>query len=162
MIKQKVGRCIDCPPGSEEQPLIAKRCNFHYWAFREKVNKDKPKNIAKKLQGKVMGIYFASQVLVMPERCEESGQLLPKSPAWMRKACIAHILKKRADYGFPSVAIHPLNRIFLHPDIHTNMDNLGERYILKMKSLPLMRERVKKLLPLLTADELNRVPWYFL
>lgn len=105
---------------------------------------------------------MASQALTMPERCEESGRPLPKSPEWMRRACIAHILPKRPDFGFPSVAIHPQNRIFLHPDIHTDMDNFGESYIVKMKSLAIMKERVKQLLPHLTPDELRRVPHYFL
>lgn len=158
-MKPKTGNCIDCGNSS---PLIAKRCQNCYWRHRSSINASKPKNKAKKAQKQVLGTYFASQILAMPEKCEESGVLLPKSPDWMRKACIAHILKKRADFGFPSVAIHPLNRIFLHPDIHTNMDNLGKDYIMKMKSLPIMKERVAQLLPLLTPEELRRVPDYFL
>lgn len=161
-IKTPIGKCIDCPAGSPDKPLTAKRCGTHYWAYRSKVNAEKPKNKAKKEAKKIVGAYMASEAIPFPEFCEESGQRLPKSPEWMRRACKAHILKKRADYGFPSVAIHPKNMIFLMPDIHSNMDNLGEAYILKMKSLPLMRERVKILIPLLTPEELNRVPDYFL
>lgn len=162
MIKQKTGRCIDCPGGSPDVPLIAKRCQMHYWKHRESVNKKKPRNIAKKITKQVNGAFIASQTLVMPERCEECMTRLPKAPEWMRRACIAHILPKRSEHGFPSVAIHPLNKLFLCPDCHTNMDNLGKEYILKMKMLPVMRERVAQLLPLLTEKELNRVPDYFL
>ena len=173
-IKQKVGKCIDpeCGPRSKDVPLIAKKCRYHYWKDRASLKADKTGNPAKNsiildksakdIQSKVMGTYFASQSLAMPKYCEESGVRLPTFPAWLKKSCMAHILKKRQDYGFPSVALHPQNMIFLHPDIHTNMDNLGDIYILKMKSLPLMRERVAILLPLLTPIEFNRVPDYFL
>lgn len=162
MIKAKRGKCIDCPPGAGEVPLTAKRCKTHYWAHRRQVNQQKPRNQQKKAEKGTFAVFFASQALVFPDKCEESGQPLPKSPAWMKKACIAHILKKRSDFGFPSVATHPSNKIFLHPDIHANMDNLGESYILKMKSLPVMKERVKILLPFLTEEERNRVPDYLL
>lgn len=162
-IRQNIGRCKDDDhTDTKEVPLIAGRCQFHYWQHRQQVNKDKPKNKAKKAEKATFAVFFANQALTFPEKCEETGQRLPKSPAWMKRACIAHILKKRSDYGFPSVATHPANKIFLHPDVHSNMDNLGEAYILKMKSLPIMKERVKILLPFLTPEELNRVPEYLL
>lgn len=161
MIKTKHKVCKDCPPGTSPGPVTAGRCKTHYWAYRRKVNDEKRANKDKKAVKGIVGVYMASQTLKVPECCEESGQPLPKS-GFMRRACIAHILPKRPDYGFPSVAAHPMNKIFLHPDIHANMDNLGSEYILKMKSLPLMRERVKVLIPLLTDEELKRVPEYFL
>lgn len=40
-IKQKVGKCLDCPEGSPEKPLIAKRCNTHYWTYRASVKTPK-------------------------------------------------------------------------------------------------------------------------
>ena len=162
MIKQKKGQCIDCPPGSHEVPLIAKRCKFHYWQHRAKENSHSVKKAAKEARQAELKVFFAKETLVMPDKCEESGQQLPKNTAWLRRACIAHILPKRPDFGFPSVATHPMNKIFLHPDIHANMDNLGREYVLKMKSLPIMKERVKVLLPFLTHEELNRVPDYLL
>lgn len=161
-IKQKTGVCIDCPTGSREVPLIAKRCKNHYWQHRAKENTHSVKKAAKEARQAELKVFFANQTLVMPDKCEESGQQLPKSPAWLKKACIAHILPKRPDFGFPSVAAHPMNKIFLHPDIHSNMDNLGRDYIMKMKSLPVMKERVAILFPLLTPEEKNRVPEYFL
>lgn len=162
MIKVKKGKCVDCPPGSGDVPLTARRCQGHYWKHRHQVNKEKAGNKAKRAEKDTFAMFFASQALTFPEFCEETGQRLPKSPAWMKKACIAHILKKRSDFGFPSVATHPTNKIFLHPDVHANMDNLGREYILKMKSLPVMKARVKILLPFLTPEELNRVPDYLL
>lgn len=161
-MKPNKGKCIDCPPDAGIVPIIAGRCGKHYWPYRNKVNREKAGKQAKEARAGELKVFFASQARVFPDKCEESGQPLPKSPAWLKKACIAHILKKRADFGFPSVATHPSNKIFLHPDIHSNMDNLGKDYILKMKSLPVMKERVKILLPFLTPEELNRVPDYLL
>jgi hypothetical protein len=162
MIKQKIAKCKDCPPEAEPGPVTAGRCRTHYWKHRQKVNTSKPRNVDKRQRQDELKTYFANQTIMMPELCEESGQPLPRSPAWLKKACIAHILPKRPDVGFPSVATHPQNRVFLDPDIHTDMDNFGESYVMKMKCLPLMRDRVKVLLPLLTPEELRRVPEYLL
>lgn len=161
-IKQKVGKCIECPAGTADAPLIAKRCQSHYWRHRSKVSAEKPRNQAKNEENKVLGTYFANEVLQMPRCCEECDAVLPTSVAWMRRATVAHILKKRSDYGFPSVAIHPLNKMFLCIDCHTNFDNLGDVFILKMKMLPEIKSRVAQLLPLLTPGELNKVPEYLL
>lgn len=40
-IKPKKGPCIDCPEGSPEKYLIAKRCESHYDFHRAKVNAEK-------------------------------------------------------------------------------------------------------------------------
>ncbi len=172
MIKAKIGTCIDCPPDSREVPLVAERCQSHYWRYRASLKKDKalkqqrnstiaPKS-AKDVQAQTMGTYFANQAHKMPKYCEETGQLLPTFPAWLKLSCMAHILKKRKGFGFESVATHPLNMCFVMPDIHTNIDNLGEEYIVKLKIYPILKERVRQLLPLLTEKELNKVPQYYL
>ena len=161
-IKHKIGLCKKCPPGSKEVPLIAGLCKNHYWEHRRDVNSKKPAAQAKKVAKTVVGAFFASQSLVMPRCCEECGDPLPKSPEWMRRACIAHIFRKRADFGFPSVDIHPMNKMFLCIDCHANFDNLGDIFITKMRMLPIIKERVAILLPLLTAKELARVPVYLL
>ena len=158
-IKPKKGICTDC---KNEAYLTAKRCKNCYWSYRNSLSAKKPKQIAKKENAKVLNTFFASQTLLIPDLCEECGKPLPKGDTWMRRATIAHILPKREEYGFPSVACHPMNKIFLCIDCHTNMDNLGSMFILKMKSLPIMKERVKHLLPHLTPKELNKVPDYFL
>lgn len=158
-IKPKIGICKIC---QKQGPVIAGLCNTHYWANRDKINAAKPKAKEKKEVGKVVGAFIGAQTLVMPENCEECGNPLPKSPPWMRRSCIAHILKKRTDYGFPSVAIHPLNVLFLCHTCHADFDNLGESHILKMKTLPLMKERVNVLLQFLNTNEFNKIPAYYL
>lgn len=46
-IKIKTGICVDCGPGSKEQPLTAKRCKSHYWNYRASLKPVKIKDIAK-------------------------------------------------------------------------------------------------------------------
>lgn len=45
-IKIKTGKCLDCPPDAPYRPLIAKRCQTHYKAYRNQVNSEKrPKEV---------------------------------------------------------------------------------------------------------------------
>lgn len=44
MIKQKIGKCSECDSSAPEQPLIAGKCQRHYWQFRSKQwKKSEPK-----------------------------------------------------------------------------------------------------------------------
>ena len=44
MIKQKIGKCSECEQSTPEQPLIAGKCQRHYWQFRStKWKKSEPK-----------------------------------------------------------------------------------------------------------------------
>ena len=46
MIKQKTGKCSECEQSAPEQPLIAGKCQRHYWQFRStKWKKSEPKEI---------------------------------------------------------------------------------------------------------------------
>ena len=140
----KIGKCIDCAPDAPAKPLIAKRCEFHYKTHRNKVNAGKKHNVEKKAFKKDLNVYFASQILQIPATCENCGCDI----RWQRekhpRMLVAHILPKRKSGGFPSVATHPLNRVFLCPDCHTQMDNKGEDFVKKMKIYPIMIERLKK------------------
>lgn len=41
-IKDKIGQCIDCPPGTPDQPIIKNRCKkMHYKRHRAEVNYSK-------------------------------------------------------------------------------------------------------------------------
>ena len=44
MIKQQIGKCSECEQSAPEQPLIAGKCQRHYWQFRStKWKKSEPK-----------------------------------------------------------------------------------------------------------------------
>lgn len=58
-IKTKTGKCIDCPSGTNEKPLISKRCQLHYKVFRAESNaKKNPKTEWKSEKRKEMNIFL--------------------------------------------------------------------------------------------------------
>lgn len=157
-MKAKKGKCVDCPSGTPEKYLIAKRCEFHYKLHRNKVNAGKKHNVEKREYKKELNVYFANQILITPKRCEECGADLSYWKNSMPRAIIAHILPKSK---FKSVATHPKNKMFFCPSpCHADFDNKGEDFAKTMKSLPLMRERFEEFKNLLTSQELARVPKY--
>lgn len=155
-IKQKVGQCIDCEPGPDK-PLIAKRCNFHYWKYR---NSLKPPAEDKFQDKKLMDIWFAEQVNQLPKCCENCGEPLIQFAPWAAKAYIAHIVPKRL---FISVKRHPLNRMFLCLICHTNYDNWGDGD--KISSMPvfgLLVERFMTFRSSIADDEWKHLPGYLI
>ena len=146
-MKAKKGKCVDCPSGTPEKYLIAKRCEFHYKLHRNKVNAGKKHNVEKREYKKELNVFFASQILQIPPCCEECGDDIRYWREKNPRMLVAHILPKRPNGGFPSVATHPLNRVFLCPDCHTNMDLKGKDFVKKMKTYPLMVERLKTFYP---------------
>lgn len=159
-MKPKKGKCIDCPAGSAETYLTAGRCSRHYWLHRQKVNSGKKHNQEKKEAKKQLNVFFASQILEIPPTCENCGTDIRYQKKINARALVAHILPKRKTGGFPSVATHPKNRLFLCFDCHTNLDNKGSEFAEKMPALPLMRERFNGFKNLLTNEELQKVPEY--
>lgn len=165
-IPLKKGRC-EVEGCSYFGPLIAKKCKDHYWEHRANVkNKGAQKPLKspnkggnEKEQDKELQIWFLQQIQQAPKCCEECGVSLRPVLSWNPKIAIAHILPKRKG-KFPSVKTHPDNRMFYCWDCHTNFDNLGSEYAYKMQSLPLMRERYKKIEPFLTEKEITLVPNY--
>lgn len=160
-MKKKIGICIDCE--KEKYIYSKKRCKDCYWINNRKENaeKNKEKLLAKSQKKKALGIFFASQLLEVSKNCEECGTDLTywiKSKFW--RAIIAHILPKRETGGFPSVAMHPRNRMFYCPDCHTDFDNKGSDHVSKMRSLPIMRQRYLEFKDCLTIAEQQRVPDY--
>lgn len=159
-MKPKQGKCIDCPTGSKDVPLIAKRCQNHYWKHREEVNKDKKGKTEKKQKKAKLDVFFASELQQVPRCCDECGASLAHTMAISRKAVVAHVLPKR---HFESIMLHPWNKFFACGDCHTNFDNLGEPFVIKMKMYPELKRRVQEiLLPLIEPQEMKYIPTYFL
>lgn len=159
-MKPKKGHCIDCPDGSPEKYLTAKRCGFHYKKHRAAISAAKPKARAKVAKKAELNIFFASQILDIPAKCENCPNDIRYWRQINPRMLVAHILPKREVGGFPQVATHPLNRVFLCPDCHTNFDNKGEAFALTMPALPLIIERFNGFKNLLSISDLQRIPNY--
>lgn len=75
------------------------------------------------------------------------------------EAACCHILPKRKPYGFPSVATHPLNRIFLGSacGCHQKFDRSWEDAA-KMNVWPLVLVAMETILPYIAPGELKNLP----
>ena len=102
-------------------------------------------------------LYFklaATELAKMPY-CMECGEFIP---SWAYRSATAHILPKRKEFGFPSVASNPLNRLFLcgingcHDKTHTWAT------FETMKVWPLAVESFKKIYPYINKVELKNIP----
>lgn len=160
-IKPKTGKCLDCGPNEPHRYVMAGRCyvapNFHYQKHKEDVYKKRQsyKKKAKTLRtsakcGITLGQWFNNQIAIMPKECENCEAYLNPYVPWSARAYIAHIVPKR---NIESVMVHPLNRLFLCIDCHTNYDNWLNKDIMLMKCWPIAVARFNKFKHLIEADE---------
>lgn len=165
MRKYKIGECVDCLINGDnsQKPLIKDRCESHYWRYRSSLKKpkEKQKTYTTISRGKVkqtdpdLQKWFELQVSLCYRYCECCGEPI-FSPS---KLNIAHILPKREN-KFPEVKTHPLNVIYLCWDCHTNYDNQGESFALKMPCLNKMKSRVLQMQEHLSISQWQRIPEY--
>jgi hypothetical protein len=165
-IKIKTGHCIDCPPDASDKPLQASRCPIHYKAYRSKqviLSRQKRQGASDLIEipnnnylRNVLGEWFKERRKEMTGRCADCGSKSCKDNDAYYRYSIAHIFPKSY---FPSVATHPLNWIelcFWYESCHTNMDNIGLSYAVKMKCWPEMVRRFRQFEHLLTDKEKGR------
>lgn len=157
-ISQKKGQCVDCVPGPDK-PLIAGRCQTHYWQYRAKVKvaarKGSEIDIDKEAQQRAEDLWYVTQIQQLPRHCENCGEYLNPYAPWGAKTYVAHIVAKR---NFKSVCIHPLNRIFLCVICHTNYDNWSEAKVEQMPVISLCMERFAQFSDNITRDEWRYLP----
>ena len=155
-----------CPPNFPETYITKDGlCQNHYWSENAKKNAEKKKKNgtakAKAKTAKDLNVFFASQLPEIPEKCEECSSSLKWQKMNNFKSIIAHILPKRKVGGFPSVATHPKNRMFLCLDCHANMDNKGSDFVKNMKCFDLICERFFEFEHLLSEADKQRLPLHF-
>lgn len=160
-IKPKIGKCTDCDPNEPHRYIMASRCcvapNFHYQKHKSAIAADKAKNKKKEKTlrtvangGITLGQWFNNQISMMPTECENCSAYLSPYAPWGARAYIAHIVPKR---HFESVMVHPLNRMFLCVDCHTNYDNWLNKDIVKMRCWPIAVSRFEKFKRIIWPDE---------
>ncbi len=157
----KKGQCKDCPPGPEK-PLIAGRCQTHYWPYRNSLKVITAAAIGpiNREEDKKMADWFAMQIIQMPKHCENCGEYLNPYAPWGAKSYVAHILAKRGTM-FLSMKYHALNRVFLCVICHTNFDNWGDSAkVMAMKAYPVILERFHAMFDDIPESELSHLPTY--
>jgi hypothetical protein len=121
-----------------------------------------PKPAAVKRQEKeAKGAFFADAVLKAPKCCENCGKSLAGTKAISPSAIVCHILPKSEKTGFPSVALHPMNKWYGCGDCHTDYDNKGAEFVQSMPIFPALVERVAIFYNQIAPAEQRRVPAYF-
>lgn len=132
-----------------------------YWQQRRDMKlKGKKSATEEKKEKQERGNFFQRMISEAPARCMETGCPLRPTMAINPAAIVCHILPKRKvnDGGVPSMATNPLNVVYLSGDVHTNMDNKGCEYIVKMKIYPLLRRRVVMMWNHIPDNEKKNVP----
>lgn len=160
MIKPKTGICLECPD-KEQKYISAGRCivgpNFHYQKHKQalyhansaKRKKDKSLR-AMGYSGMTIGQWFNFQISALPKECENCTTYLNPYAPWSSRAYIAHIVPKR---HLESVATHPLNRLFLCIDCHTNFDNWLNKEVTNMRCWPIALSRYNQFKHLIIEAE---------
>lgn len=154
----KIGRCVDCSD-VKEKPLIAGRCNQHYWKHRDKVNKEKRKGTVKEVTKQKskdeLTIFFDEQSKILPATCENCGDKLPRHIPFLVRSAICHIVPKRF---FKSVQTNPLNVWFGCMKCHHDYDDRGWSFARQMKVWPLVVKRFLQFKDQIDVTEYKHLP----
>lgn len=135
-------------PGQNIQDSCCKNC-------MSKVPKKVSKEKMEVKQG--LNVFFANQALQFPFACENCNQPLNARSSWDKRKSTCHILPKSEKSGFPTVAIHASNRVFMCCDAgcygHDQWDGGDASDRLKMPVYSLAIERFRTFEDLLTSKE---------
>lgn len=163
------GRCPDCPKEARSVRLWGTGTCLHHYQHpvvkgsKKAVVKPTPDEVAAlaatviaKPTKRQLDAWFTARVQEMPACCEEPGcerHLLVG--AALIKAHVCHIVPKRI---FWSVAVHPLNRLFMcqtphHDDFDSSWDRAQH-----MGIWPVAIDRFQQFMHLITDKELRYLP----
>ncbi len=108
MLKNKIGKCIDC---GREGPVIAKRCQYHYWIHRRNVKKARERkdnnSIGQMDIFKKIWAERAHKSFISGKGLEQYIHFFP--------SLFAHVLSKKT---YPRWKLNPENIVLLTPHEH--------------------------------------------
>lgn len=158
-----------CRPDLREEKLKKNKQKKALASDGTKIRKLAPQAIDNKVEESQMQLYWmlAKKELAIHPYCQECNAPIPEKIKLIGKkftldgyrCATAHVLPKRKEYGFPSVASNPINRLFLGPvcGCHNKYDKSWEDAA-QMKVWPLAVEIFKKLYPLIHPSERKNIP----
>lgn len=120
------------------------------------VSKPKKLTVEEKQFKVSLNVFYASEALKVPDKCDNCGLHLILRTVFDRRAVIAHILPKSPNSGFPTIATHPQNKMFLGTrcGCHHKWDNSDGATRITMPCYSIALERFKTYLaPRLTDKE---------
>lgn len=157
------GRYLIWFPESEDYRDFSKEELKEFNAPRASIRQVvKPVSDEEKKRRNDLNVFFASQALQIPDRCENCGERLHATDHLERRAMIAHILPKSPNSGFPEVAIHPQNKMFLGPrcGCHPAWDNGDSNDRKKMACYSIALERFELFKHLIPDNKLPKAYTY--
>jgi len=164
MIKPKYGECLDCTDGIL-RPLIAKRCQSHYWQYRNSITKkvkdlDIEKTIKQPNPTTNLVLWYAEIMKREEPICWECHKKINKYDTTAWHGSIAHILPKSI---FPSIKSHPMNYLILgmYCGCHGQFDS-NWLFASRMKVIGVAKVRFNEFKDSISSAELRRIPEIFL
>jgi hypothetical protein len=167
MIKPKEGKCVDCPPGAPEKPLVDDRCQIHYWSYRSAVSREKKRlryendpEIARAKEE--LAGWFKYHISINRWICENCGISIPHYTDDICYSAQAHILPKKT---FLSVSSNldnhmTLGALYSACECHGRFDWSWEKAVtMPVWSLAVQRFQLFK--HLLTPSEIGKLPEVF-
>jgi len=134
-------------PTKKEKKPIAKKSD-------KKLAQEKAEKEARNGGNSDLVTWYKRQMNFM-DLCEETGLRLETKIYQYAIMSICHILPKST---CKSVATHPLNRVFLIPDLHTKFDAMSWEEKEKMGCWHLIKQRLISLYPDLAENEKRHFP----
>jgi len=120
----------------------------------KRIEKEKAEKEARGENDTELQRWFKMQMKYM-NVCEETGMKLETKTYRYAIMSICHILPKSK---CKSVATHPLNRVFLLPDLHAKFDAMSWEEREQMGCWPVIQERLIMVYPDLAEDEKRHFP----
>ncbi|MBC7865484.1 MAG: hypothetical protein IAF38_21090 [Bacteroidia bacterium] len=168
MLKLIVGFCIDCNPDSKARPLIAKRCEKHYWIYRATTKKNKLSNATPTTLpiGNALPInecfcrslraWYFQHISSSTWICDNCNDPISPSSERANFSVQAHILPKEF---FPSIKLLLANHLTLgtHCGCHQRYD-LSWESAEKMPVFEQAKLKILSFLHLLNKEEIKRIP----
>jgi hypothetical protein len=150
------GHCSLCPKNSPSVKLYgAGVCSYHLQHPGDDHSKQKViKEVAKELDTITLKQFFASQVKILPAKCENCKNRIVFTAAG-RAAHVCHILPKK---HFKSVQTDPVNVWYGCIDCHTNYDQKGWAFAETMPIWPVILERFKAIMHKILPGEVKKLP----
>lgn len=168
MLKPKIGVCIDCSPGSPPKPLIAGRCQQHYWIFRSRKSNLRTRLLPSKTpiclefaSTKTQREWYLHHIDTCSWECENCQTPIKPINEKQMFSAQAHILPKLQFPTLKNLIDNHLTLGFSECGCHQLWDLSWEKAA-GMSIFTVARDKILPLIPLLSPVERRKLPQIFI